>query len=46
MQIHDKGYLGTPDSTQQSECDDGTPNVSDAKYQKANTALKYKESKG
>jgi len=43
MQIHDKGYLGTPDSTQQSECDDGTPNVSDAKYQKANTALKYKE---
>jgi hypothetical protein len=46
MQIHDKGYLGTPDSTQQSECDDGTPNVSGAKYQKANTALKYKESKG
>jgi hypothetical protein len=46
MQIHDKGYLGTPDSTQQSECEDGTSNVSDAKYQKANTALKYKEAKG
>tara|TARA_B100000287_G_scaffold283881_1_gene267535 strand:- start:410 stop:2491 length:2082 start_codon:yes stop_codon:yes gene_type:complete len=45
MQIHDKGYQGVPDNESKDKCDDGTTHVSRAKYQKANTALKYKEPK-
>ena len=46
MQIHDKGFLGTPDNESRDKCEDGTVHISKAQYKKANTALKYKEPKG
>ena len=45
MQIHDKGFLGSPGPKEKDKCDDGTDNVSNPFYKKANTALKYKEPK-